>query len=113
MGRDNGDLSKTNERHINYCPLVGTPSPCDLFSADCAIQSLILAKMQMRFSVERKSCLAPFCNGGLQHTSLLESMNAAVAGDLADLLNGAETASQVARDSRRHTMSELPPKRTP
>ena len=65
--------------------------------------------MQMRFSAERKSCLAPFCPGGLQLISLVGSMNAAVARDLADLPNGAGTASQVARDSLRHAMSELPP----
>ena len=65
--------------------------------------------MQMGFNAERKGCLAPFCSGGLQLTSLVESMNAAVARDLADLLNGAGTTSQVAHGALRHAMSEFPP----
>ena len=79
--------------------------PCELHSADTALQALILHSLHVRLSVERESCLASFAVGGLQLTSVVESAVAAVARDLVDLLNGTEQASVVAWDFLRHAMA--------
>ena len=68
--------------HINYCPLVGTPSPSELSGADKSLQALVFLSLRVRPSVEHKSCLASFSVGGLQLPSVVESMVAALAKDL-------------------------------
>ena len=83
---------------INFCPLVGLPSPSQLHAEDSAFQGLLLSGMGVRATAERMSLLVSH-QAGMQAPSVVESVLAATASDLVLLLSGTTPTSHLARDS--------------
>ena len=71
---------------------------------DSSVQALTLRSLRTRSSAGRASIYAPHSVGGLQFSSLVESMVSPVAKELTNLLNGEGISSDLARDSLRFAL---------